>query len=79
MYEKIFDRMLRTLMRQGNFRVTYPDGGTKSYGDGKGTVAATVAGSSSPAWRTWTVTCDGASPDASAWATHSGRVGAQAQ
>ncbi|MAQ85001.1 MAG: SAM-dependent methyltransferase [Maritimibacter sp.] len=37
MYEKIFDRMLRTLMRQGNFRVTYPDGGTKSYGDGKGT------------------------------------------
>lgn len=36
MLEKLFDRMLRTLMRDGTLRVTYPDGTTREYGDKTG-------------------------------------------
>ncbi len=34
MVERLFDRMLRTLMQKNALRVTFPDGTTRDYGDG---------------------------------------------
>ncbi len=36
MWEKLFDRMLRTILRTGSFEITMPSGARHSYGDGSG-------------------------------------------
>ena len=40
MWEKLFDHMMRTIVRSGTMRVTYPSGARILYGDGSGTEVA---------------------------------------
>ena len=40
MWEQLFDRMLRGLVREGDLQVTLPGGTTRRYGDGRGMSAA---------------------------------------
>lgn len=40
MWERLFDRMLRSLVREGDLQVTLPGGTTRRYGDGHGMSAA---------------------------------------
>ena len=42
MWETLFDRMARTIVRNGALTVTYPDGKSRTYGDGTGTPAHLV-------------------------------------
>ncbi len=36
MWESLFDRMMRTVLKDGNWRLTFPDGQERNYGDGTG-------------------------------------------
>ncbi len=40
MWERVFDRLMRGLVREGDLQVTMPGGATRRYGDGRGISAA---------------------------------------